>query len=266
MAPLSQKLEPPANPVRFNTELEAWFSQLESVAAPIVEKILAAARVWRTPGLTAAERADWDFFFYQQFRRVPDLYESLLTPEQHRVQVEKHLDAFSKHVRPVTNRERSDMLNPANLKRMYRNLRVSSLKTGSDNVLDVISARGLAVCRIPNPKKSFVLGSRPVIKLTTPETSDLSDGRVELWLAVAPDVMVGIGPPGKHEVIVDISDKNVRCLNEGIAAQSSQIIGRSKQLITSLAPYVGLKVGKSPLPEEWDNLWVDDFKQDAQPS
>ena len=76
------------------------------------------------------------------------------------------------------------------------------MKTGSDNVFSVITGRGLAVVPIPNPKKSFVLGSQPVLKLTPSESNDLSDPRVELWLAVAPDVMVGVGSLDQREVIV----------------------------------------------------------------
>jgi len=131
------------------------------------------------------------------------------------------------------------------------------LKTGSDDILSVIAGRGLAVVRIPHPKKSFVLGSRPVLKLTPPETNDLSDPRVELFLAIAPDVMVGVGPLDQGEVIVDISDKNVRLTNESVCTQSSQITGRSKELIASLSPFVGRKVGKFPLPEAWDEPWFD---------
>ncbi len=242
------------------TELESWFSQLESETAPIVEKIIMQARTWKQPGLTNTERECWDFFFYQQFRRVPDLYDSLLTAEQHKVQVEKFLDEFDRNVRPLTHTERRDLLDPKTLARAYRNLRVSSLKTGSDNVLSVIAGRGLAVVRIPNPKKSFVLGSRPVLKLTPPQTTDLSDPRVELWLAIAPDVMVGVGPLDQGEVIVDISDKNVRLMNESICTQSSQIVGRSKELIASLSRFVGRHVGKSPLPEMWDEPWLNSLR------
>jgi hypothetical protein len=194
-------------------------------------------------------------FFYQQFRRVPDFYDALLTPEQHQAQVGKFLDEFDKEVRPLTNKERSDFLDPASLSRSYRNVRVSSLKNGSDNVLSIIAARGLAVVRIPNPRKSFVLGSRPVVKLTPPETNDLTDPRVELWLAIAPDLMVGIGPLDQRETLVDISDRNVRLMNEAVCAQSSQIIGRSRELIASLSKFVGRQVGKTRLPEAWDDHW-----------
>jgi hypothetical protein len=128
------------------------------------------------------------------------------------------------------------------------------LKTGSDDILSVIAGRGLAVVRIPNPKKSFVLGRRPVLKLTPQETNDLSDPRVELFLAIAPDVMVGVGPLDQGEVIVDISDKNVRLTNESVCTQSSQITGRSKELIASLSPFVGRKSGNSRCLKRGMNL------------
>lgn len=222
-------------------ELETWFSRLESHAAPIVEKIIARAAKQQVPELTTEERKTWDVFMYQQFRRVPDFYGSLLTTEEYQRQVQQFLTEFHAKVRPVTNRERSDLLDPVAMKRSYRNLRVSTLKTGSENVLDIMAGRGLAVVRIPNPNKSFVLGSRPVIKLTHPDTSALGDERVELWLAISADIMVGLGPIGRRELIVGISDRNIRFINEGVAAQSSQIVGRSRHLIGSLQDFVGRK-------------------------
>jgi len=241
-----------------DAKLETEFSQLESAAAPVFEKIVARARVWGKPELSADEREIWDIFLYEQFRRVPDFYGSLLSPEQHRVQVEKFLDEFHVRIRPLTNKERGDLLHPNRLQRSYKNLRVSSLRAGGSNVLEIIGKRGLAVVHIPNAKKSFVLGSRPVAKWTHPDTNDLADDRVELWLPIAPDVMVGLGPTAQREVIVDISDANVRRINEGIAAQSSQIIGRSKKLIASLKQLVGRTVGKSSVSEEeWDEPWLD---------
>ncbi len=241
-------------------ELESFFSRLESEATPIVEKIIKRARNWKPPTLTKTERECWDLFLYQQFRRVPDLHNALLSPEQHREQVERFLDEFDRKVRTLTNEERSDLLGSESLSRSYRNVRISSLKTRSDQVLKVIAGRGLAVARIPNPQKSFVLGSRPVLKLTPPDVNDLSDQRVELWLAIAPDVMVGVGPVDQREVIVDISDKNVRSVNESICTQSSQIVSRSRELVTSLSSFVGRKVGKSTLPD-WENFWSE--RQDS---
>ena len=213
--------------------LEAWFSELEGEAAPIVQKIIATARRGHYPNLTKTERQIWDFFFYQQWRRVPDLFASLMTAEQHRDEVERLLNELEGQGRRLSNQERSDLLDPASLKRMHRNIRVATLKTGSDNVLIVIGARGLAIGRIDSSRKSFVLGSRPMVKLNPP---------VEAWLPIASDIIVGVGLYDRAEILVPFNTKQTRNQNEASSKQSSQIVGRSKALVQSLASYVGINV------------------------
>ncbi|MBP2510295.1 hypothetical protein J2855_003948 [Agrobacterium tumefaciens] len=227
--------------------LETWFSELEGVAATVVQKIIATARRGHYPNLTKTERQIWDFFFYQQWRRVPDLFASLMTAEQHRDEVERLLNELEGQGRRLSNQERSDLLNPASLKRMRRNLRVATLKTGSDNVLHVIGARGLAIGRTDSSKKFFVLGSRPVVKLNPPGITDLSDVRVEAWLPIASDIIVGVGLYDRDEILVPFNTKQTRNQNEASSKQSSQIVGRSKALVESLAPYVGTKVRFTPV-------------------
>ncbi|MBY5329941.1 DUF4238 domain-containing protein [Rhizobium leguminosarum] len=227
--------------------LEKSFSELESEAAPVTRKIIDAARRGSCPELTTAERLTWDVFFYQQWRRVPDLFASLMTVERHRDEVERILDELERAGRRLTNQERSDLLDPHALKRMRRNLRVAALKTGSDNVLEVIGARGIVIGRVDNFKKSFVLGSRPVVKLTPAGITDLRDARVELWLPIASDVIVGVGLYDKTELLIPFNTAQVRNQNEASAKQSTQIVGRSSALVKSLAKGVGTKVFFTPV-------------------
>jgi len=227
--------------------LESWFSLLEGEAAPIVQKIIATARQGRCPNLSRNERRTWDFFFYQQWRRVPDLFASLMTADQHRDEVERLLDELERNGRRLSNQERSDLLDPTALSRMRGNIRVATLKTGSENVLDVIGARGLVIGRIDRSRKAFVLGSRPVVKLTPPGITDLSDARVEAWLPISSDIIVGVGLYDRAEILIPFNTEQARNQNEASSKQSSQIVGRSKALVESLAPHVGTKVQFTPV-------------------
>jgi hypothetical protein len=232
-----------------DVSLERWFSELEGISGPIVEKLIGSARKGVLPGLSRTERETWDFFLYQQWRRVPDLFASLLSPEQHQREIEELLDELHAAGRPVTNYERSELLAPTSLKRMRRNVRVATLKTGSGTVLSTLAARGIAVARISNPRKSFILGSRPVVKLTLPGVTELSDPRVELWLPISYDVMVGLGSIEHQEMLVPVNARQVRHQNEALAMQSSQIIGRSRELVQSLCRFVGSRVLFKPAGE-----------------
>jgi hypothetical protein len=169
-----------------------------------------------------------------------------MTVEQHRDEVERLLDELELSGRWLSTDERNNLLNPVALKRMRRNVRVATLKTESENALDVIGARGLVIGKVDGSKKSFVLGSRPVVKLTLPGITDLRDLRVEMWLPVAADVIVGVGLYDKKEILVPFNTKQVRSQNEASSKQSSQIVGRSSALVRSLAPHVGRKARSLP--------------------
>jgi hypothetical protein len=135
-------------------------------AAPVTRKIIDAARRDSCPGLTKAERLTWDVFFYKQSRRVPDLFASLMTSNSIATKLSEFWMSWSAPDGGLTNQERRELLDPDALRRMGKNLRVAALKTGSDNGPKVIGVRGIVIGRVDNFKKPFVLGSRPVVKLT----------------------------------------------------------------------------------------------------
>ncbi|MDF2797436.1 MAG: hypothetical protein K0R85_180 [Devosia sp.] len=122
----------------------------------------------------------------------------------------------------------------AELERMNRNAMIGSLASSGENVLKVLGGRGLAIIRTTKLTKSFVLGSRPVVKLTPPGTTELSDHSVEMWLPVAPDVAVGVGREPGEELLFDAPDRFVRGLNEAVLEQSSMLVARSEDLLKSL--------------------------------
>lgn len=60
---------------------EHAFGELENAAAPVIRKIINAARQVRVPGLRLDKKLTWDAFLYEQWRRVPDLRTELFTRE-----------------------------------------------------------------------------------------------------------------------------------------------------------------------------------------
>jgi hypothetical protein len=57
-----------------DVSVELWLSGVEARAESIIEKVLGSVRRGSHPKLTLEEKADWDFFFFMQWRRVPDLH------------------------------------------------------------------------------------------------------------------------------------------------------------------------------------------------
>ncbi|MGR9145664.1 hypothetical protein ACU8MP_25345 (plasmid) [Rhizobium leguminosarum] len=85
------------------------------------------------------------------------------------------------------------------------------------------------------------------MKLTPAGITDLRDARVELWLPIASDVIVGVGLYDRTELLIPFNTAQVRNQNEASAKQSRQIVGRSSALVKSLAKGVGAKVFFTPV-------------------
>ena len=202
-------------------ELDEFYKELESVAAPVVDKIATAARDRRPPTLSADERAIWDLFIYNQWRRVPDSYQRFPVDESN---IRALLADYERDYRPLTNEERSYWAQPQTITRLRHNAHVDELKSQSDKVLRILGERGLCIAVIEKSNKSFVTGSFPVVKLTNPETPRLDHASTETWIAIASDVAVALTGERGQERLVVVEDRHVRGLNEALFKQSTSTI------------------------------------------
>jgi len=214
-------------------DLDRFYQKLEAWAAPIAKKMVTSARAKRFPQLSLVEKQTWDLFVYNQWRRVPDCYEKFAFDS---VALQEMIDDFDRDVRPLTAAEREYWQRPDVLARFWQNVCVDGLKRQSTRALRILASRGLGVALITKANKSFVTGSHPVVKLANPETPHLSHPSTEMWLALAPDVAVTpAGERGEERIVTLHDDHHIRGMNEALFRQSTQIAGRSKELIISLA-------------------------------
>ncbi|RVG87502.1 DUF4238 domain-containing protein [Sinorhizobium meliloti] len=222
-----------------DVSLEQDFSRLEGLADPLISKMIDATTKNRVPLLTADERVIWDEFFLQQWRRVPDLRDELMSVDAYRRAIEEAINDFSNSIRPVSSVVRDKYLAPDKVKRGRNNLHVNTLKSQSTKIRNALAGRGLLFARVRNPRKSLILSSRPVVKVTSGAVKLLSDERVHAWLAISPSLAVSPGYYGAGTATIDLTDDQVRLMNLAFAEQSSQIAGKSEALVKSLSPYVG---------------------------
>jgi len=216
--------------------LEHLYAELEGHASAIIEKIVTSARHGYTPKLTTAEREIWDFFFYNQWKRVPDFQRQFLETEKFDFALNEARATFEARFRPLTEDEERNLQNPQWLKRIKQNAMVQALRVPSHKSLAVLNAKGLLIAVIPKPTKSFIIGSFPVVKLAHPGHEHPADPTVEIWLPVSHDVAVTPAPcPPTEERIVEIQNSQIRTVNAAIFKQSTAIAGRSRALIASLA-------------------------------
>ncbi len=221
---------------RKTPRLESRFAALEHKADRIIEKIITCARAGREPKLNPEERRDWNSFFYYQWKRVPESMESSSTISNFDTTLHRAINAFEETLRPLTQSEREDFQNPATIKRMRQNAIVSSVADPGRRVLSEIGKKGLGILITRKVKKSFVVGSRAIVKLTLPGRTHLSDPSVEVWLPIASDIAICLMPGPPWERLVECSDdRHIRHLNESTFKQSRIVAGRSRALIASLA-------------------------------
>jgi hypothetical protein len=220
-----------------DVRLERSYAQLESLAQPIIEKIVSSVRVCHRPNLTAEEREIWDMFFYHQWKRVPDVRREILGRLDVKSTIEEAVAFFEANARPLTAREAGDLQDPQWLERLKQNASVDALKQSSQEVLAILRQKGLCFAVIQKPNKAFIIGSRPVVKLTLPGREHLADSTVEVWLPIASDVAVTPAPiPARSELVREIRDDSViRYINRATFKQSTVIAGKSQRLIASLS-------------------------------
>lgn len=213
---------------------ERALGHLEDRAAPVIDKILAAVRQRRMPNLSAVERAWWDRFFVTQWKRVPDVRRNVVPDERVRqIFAETAADIVMRH--PEHQEELARLQQPEKLAQLVQNARVGSLLLPGGAAQDVIARRGLAFLLIPDSRRSFVLGSRPVVKLGIVGATDMRDPASEMWFAIAPDVAVGPGNEVEAEAGRTLDDPAlVRLLNRAIWSQSSAVVARTDRLVRSL--------------------------------
>ena len=209
-----------------------FLAPLEGEASPVIERIVSAARRGDPPNLSPDEKDVWVRFSYNQFVRVPEKREKY--KEEILEEIRNEID-FIRQFRPFTDRELSILDDEERLERLWRNSSVQNARRTSVKVSGVLSKKriGVAVIRNPKPRRSFVIGSNPVVKMSHPERSHLADPTVEVWLPLARDVAVS-PCPGESDKVVSANDRHIRAINRGIFQQSTVIAGCSREVIEAL--------------------------------
>lgn len=215
--------------------IELGLSKLESGAVPVIRKITEAARSGYCPHLSLAEKRLWYLFFAMQWRRTPETQQAVATDTDILAMFDGAVARLYAAL-PERTDEIAALDTPEGRQRTLRNIRAETLASFGVDVLRLLEQRGITILRIARPHKSFIVGSRPVVKLAVAGQSDLRNPAVEMWLPVASDIAVGAGAGNGAMTLRHLEDQSpIRQLNRAIASQSGIIAGASAELIRSLA-------------------------------
>jgi hypothetical protein len=215
--------------------MEHTLSVLESEAVRVVQSILKQTRQGEVAVLSPEQKRVWYLFFLTQWRRAPETQSANTSDAEALRMVDRILDELRAAV--PERRDEIEALATSEAKaRTVRNVRVQTLAQLSAEVMGVLERRGIAVLRISKSNKSFLIGSRPVVKLTVRDRTDLNDPSVEMWLPIASDIAVGVGRgDGDVSLHYTIDERPVRQLNMAVAKQSRTIAAGSAALVRSIA-------------------------------
>lgn len=210
-----------------------FLAPLESEASPIIEKIVSAARQGAPANLSPAEKDIWVEFTYIQFKRVPERLEK--HKEEIFEEIRREID-FMRQFRRFTDHALSILDDEETMERLWRNISIQGVqkplsKEGTEIFLE--KRIGVAVIRKPKPKRSFVIGSNPVVKMSNPERSHLADPTAELWLPLARDVAVTTCP-GESDRVISVNDRHIRAINRSVFEESTVIAACSREIVEAL--------------------------------
>ncbi len=215
--------------------MEHALAVLESEAVGVIQSIVEPTRRGEVPVLTDEQKNLWYMFFLMQWRRTPENQLSCTTDAEAMRMMDEILDDL-RIIAPHRLVEIAALDTKEAKMRTIRNVRVQSLIGFRANVMDVLKRRGIGIVHVTRRNKQFIVGSRPVVKLTSPGRTDLNDLKVEMWMPVAADVAVGVGQgDGGITLFHTENDVPIRQLNLAIASQSATIAAGSVALVRSIA-------------------------------
>ncbi|MFN4220655.1 MAG: DUF4238 domain-containing protein [Novosphingobium meiothermophilum] len=220
--------------------LETFFSNLEGVGAAFINGLAAIVRGGREPELDAGAWEFWSHFFYFHLKRTPGAI-AAFAEQMNFDELVRQTAAKIKAIRLETGGD----ANEENLEEKIRKNATVMAQAAkpSAEVLAAFEQMGLAIYKVANSRKSFIVTDVPgaTARFKLP---DGSMSKPTLFVPLTWDIAVGQLAGGRRVEVVTVDADQVRRMNEASAARSLVIAGRSAELIGSLAkmvPYRGVE-------------------------
>jgi Protein of unknown function (DUF4238) len=211
------------------------FDALEKEFQPIIQKIISCARSGKTPQLDKSEKASWDDFLANMWSRTPDAQNEVIVKMDLDQEFDLSIRNYESVFGTLSDAKRKELYSLSTKKRIFHNAMVDSFRSPMPKAREALSKRGIGVVRSNNKTSSFLISSFPVAELTFPGRTSLLDPIVELWMPISHDVAVTIWLKAGQEKLVEINQLQIMRINEILYSQSTEIAGKSKELVESFA-------------------------------
>lgn len=211
--------------------LEEFFAVLEGAGAKFINRLADIVRRGDTPDLDNSAWDFWNRFFYYHLKRTP----GAITFFAEQMGFEDTIKRAAEKIRAIRREGGGDPEEPDLEEQLSRNaIILAQAATPSADVLNAFGQLGLAIYRITDPSKSFIVGDVP----GATARFRLSEGglsRETLFLPLTWDIAVGPLASPRRVEMVTVDRDQARLMNVASTARSTGIAGRSEALIGSLA-------------------------------
>jgi Protein of unknown function (DUF4238) len=226
--------------------LEVFFSKLEGAGAKFISQLTDIIRSGETPKLDDSAWEFWGQFFYYHLKRTPGAI--AFFAEQ--MNFDEMIDKTYQKIKAVRAETGGDAEEQGLRDKIRQNAIVTAQRAPpSKEVLALFETLGLAIYKIADSAKSFVVGDVPgaTAKFRSPNGQW---SHPTLFLPLTWDIAVGKLQGGRKVEIIEVDRDQVRLMNIATTARSRVIAGRSSALINSLsadAPYRGVELIEDPI-------------------
>jgi hypothetical protein len=220
--------------------LETFFSNLEGAGAQFISNLADIIRREETPKLDDNAWKFWGQFFYYHLKRTPGAIAFFAK----QMNWDQRIDNSYQKIKAV----RAQTGGNADEQGLRDKIRQNAIVTAqraqpSDKVLALFATLGLAIYKVADPVKSFIVGDIPgaTAKFRMPNGQW---SHPTLFLPLTWGIAVGQLQGGRKVEIIEVDRDQVRLMNIATTARSCVIAGRSSALINSLAvdtPYRGVE-------------------------
>jgi hypothetical protein len=222
--------------------LENFFADMEGTGAKFIDDLAAIVRGGNTPKLDKGAWHFWDHFFYYQLKRTP----SAITAFAEQMNFDGKIAETIEEIRAARAENGRDPDEAGLAERIAKNAVIlAQAARPSEEVLAQFAQIGLAIYRITDPARSFIVGDAPGAMA---RFRQLGGGWTHktMFLPLTWDIAVGQLARPRAVEIIDIDMGQVRRMNEASTARSTVIAGRSEALVHSLSRNIGY-AGIEPL-------------------
>lgn len=224
--------------------LETFFSNLEGAGATFINQLADIIRSGEIPKLDDSAWLFWGQFFYYHLKRTPGAIAFFAK--------QMNLDEMIDHTYEKIKAIRAETGGNAGEAGLRDTIRQNAIVTAqraapSKEVLALFETLGLAIYKVAEPAKSFIVGDVPgatsKFRMPNGEWSHPT-----LFLPLTWDIAVGQLQGGRKVETINVDRDQVRRMNIATAARSLVIAGRSSALINSLGADV-LYRGVEPIED-----------------